>query len=173
MTLFVVDVETDGPAPGLYSMISFGAVVFGEKLDRTFYGKLRPISEQWMPERLAVSGHSREETLGFPDPEEVMHAFADWVGTHTRSGTRSVFVSDNNGFDFAFVNYYLWRFVGENVFGHSSRNMSDLYRGMQKCMKSSFRHLVDTTHDHHPVHDAIGHAEALRKMRNMGLRLSL
>ena len=45
MAIFVVDVETDGPIPGDYSMISFGVVLLDEKLETTFYGQLKPISD--------------------------------------------------------------------------------------------------------------------------------
>lgn len=173
MTYFVVDVESDGPAPHLYSMVSFGAVVLDEKLDRTFYGKVRPISDLWIPEALAISGHSREETLLFPDPEITMRAFSNWVKTQTSKGTRAQLVSDNNGYDFMFVAYYLWRFTGECVFGHSSRNLSDLYRGMQRRMKSSFKGLRKRKHDHHPVNDAVGNAEAMLEMRRKGLQFQL
>ena len=68
MSYVMVDVETDGPIPADYSMICFGAVIVDESLDKRFYGQLRPISEQWIPESLKISGFSREETLGFDDP---------------------------------------------------------------------------------------------------------
>ena len=32
MSLFVVDVESDGPAPGLFSMVSFGAIRVDENM---------------------------------------------------------------------------------------------------------------------------------------------
>jgi hypothetical protein len=85
----MVDVESDGPIPGDYSMICFGAIVVEPTLERTFYGKLKPISEVWIPEALAVSGFTREETLKFDDPKTVMDEFASWIaaicgrqGTH-------------------------------------------------------------------------------------------
>ena len=81
MTYFVVDIESDGPVPGLYSMISFGAVILNRKLNRTYYGTIRPISTEWIPEALAVSGHTRDETLLFENPEVVMPAFATWDST--------------------------------------------------------------------------------------------
>src|SRR5260370_24545797 len=56
MTYVMVDVESDGPIPGDYSMVCFGAVVVDENLDRTFYARLSPISEKWVSEALAVSG---------------------------------------------------------------------------------------------------------------------
>ncbi len=49
MSYIMVDIEADGAIPGDYSMISFGAVIVDDKLDRTFYGKLKPISDKWIP----------------------------------------------------------------------------------------------------------------------------
>ena len=68
MTYIVVDVEADGPIPGDYSMVCFGAIVVEPVLARTFYGRLKPISEKWLPDALAVSGFSRAETLAFDEP---------------------------------------------------------------------------------------------------------
>lgn len=36
-------------------MVSFGAVILEPNLGRTFHGKARPISENWVPDALAVS----------------------------------------------------------------------------------------------------------------------
>jgi hypothetical protein len=43
MAYVMVDVESDGPIPGDYSMICVGAVLVQEGLQETFYGRLRPI----------------------------------------------------------------------------------------------------------------------------------
>jgi len=61
MAYIMIDIESDGPIPGDYSMISFGAVLVNNDLNETFYGRLKPISEKFIPEALAVSGHTREE----------------------------------------------------------------------------------------------------------------
>src|SRR5438046_2518984 len=52
MSYVVVDVESDGPIPVEFSMVCFGAVVFDDRLDRTFHGRTRPISDQFVPEAL-------------------------------------------------------------------------------------------------------------------------
>ena len=49
MSYFIVDVEADGPIPGRYSMVSFGAIVVEPGLQRTFYGRLHPISDELVP----------------------------------------------------------------------------------------------------------------------------
>lgn len=168
----VVDVEADGPIPGEFSMISIGAVIVEPSLERTFYGRLRPISERWIPEALAVSGHSREECVGFDDPREVMERFAAWLAEH--AGTRPMFVSDNNGFDWMFTCWYFHRFTGGCPFGFSSTNLGSLYKGLVKDFSQSFKHLRKTAHTHHPVDDARGNAEALLAMKaELGLKIGL
>lgn len=166
----MVDIESDGPIPGDYSMISFGAVIVDEALDKTFYGKLKPVSDNYIPEALAVSGHTREETMSFDEPAEVMKAFAVWIKANCAD--RPIFISDNNGFDWMFICWYFHHFTGENPFGHSSQNLGSLYKGMEKDMFKTFKYLRKTKHTHHPVDDARGNAEALLTMRNkLGLKI--
>lgn len=168
----MVDIESDGPVPGLYSMVCFGAVLVTPALDRTFYGQVRPISERWVPEALAVSGFSREQHEDFDDPQRVMQKFADWIRQH--GGRRPIFISDNNGFDWSFINYYFHRYLDGNPFGFSSQNLGSLYKGVVKDTFASFKHLRDTKHTHDPVDDARGNAEALLKLkRDLGLKISL
>jgi hypothetical protein len=157
----MVDVECDGPIPGDYSMISFGAVVVDMQLDKTFYGKLKPISENFKPDALAVSGHSREETLTFDDPKQVMTDFAVWLAD-VCEGFKPIFISDNNGFDWMFICWYFHHFTGSNPFGHTSRNLNSFYMGIHRDMSKNFAHLRKTKHTHHPVDDAKGNAEALQ-----------
>ena len=95
MTYVMVDIESDGPIPGDYSMVCFGAVIVGPGLDRTFYGQLKPISENFIPEALAVSGLSRQDCLAFPEPKQVMEQFKGWLQSNSRG--RLLFISDNNG----------------------------------------------------------------------------
>lgn len=168
----MVDVESDGPIPSDYSMVCFGAVVVEPGLERTFFGQLRPVSERFIPEALAVSGYSREETLAFPDPQTVMQGFAQWL--RELKTDRLMFVSDNNGYDWQFINWYFHHFTGRNPFGFSSTNLGSLYKGMVQDVTKNFKHLRVTRHTHHPVDDAKGNAEALLHMkREMGLRIPL
>jgi hypothetical protein len=171
MSYISCDVEADGPIPGDYSMISFGAVIVEPGFARTFYGKLRPISERWVPEALAVSGHSREETLGFDDPQIVMEQFTAWINRECPQ--RRLFISDNNGFDWQYLNWYFHHFTGKNPFGFSSSNLGSLYKGLVKDTFQTFKHLRKTKHTHHPVEDARGNAEALLAMKEMGLKIRL
>jgi len=172
MSYFMVDVEADGPIPGRYSMVSFGAIVVEPGLKRTFYGRLRPISEEFVPAALAVSKLTRDETMAFPTADVVMRQFANWIDDNTDG--RPMFISDNNGFDWQFINWYFHSFIGKNPFGHSSTNLGSLYKGLVKDMAETFKPLRRTRHTHNPVDDARGNAEALLHLRDvMGLKIEL
>ena len=172
MSVIMVDVESDGPIPGDYSMICFGAVIVEPSLEKRFYGQMRPISQAWVPEALAVSGFSREDTLAFPDPKKTMEKFAQWIDQN--SVGRPIFIADNNGFDWQYINWYFHHFLQKNPFGFSSMNLGSLYKGVVRDVFKTFKHLRKTTHTHHPVDDALVNAEALLAIKaEYGLKISL
>ena len=171
MSYFMVDIEADGPIPGDYSMIALGAVKVEDGLEQGFLGYCRPISQQFVPEALAVSGFTREETEAFAEPQQLLLDFEAWIITHNRG--RATFISDNNGFDWMFVCWYFHRFLGRNPFGHSSQNLGSLYKGFVKDSFQNFKHLRQTPHTHNPLDDARGNAEALLALKAQGLKLSL
>ena len=173
MSYVMVDVETDGEVPGDSSMVALGAVFVRPGLADTFRGLLSPVSSHWSDEALRVSGHTRQETLLFPQPEVTMREFEEWLLAHN-SGKRVMFVSDNNGFDFMFVCWYSWHFLGRCCFGHSSTNLGSLYKGLVKDTTKNFKHLRRTPHTHDPLDDARGNAEALLTKRDeLGLNIIL
>lgn len=165
MSKFIVDVESDGPAPGegLFSMVSFGVVEFTRSgAGRTFYGEVAPISDRFIPDALATSGFSREKHLSFEKPAVVMPRFLEWLKEVNGPG-RAVFVSDNPAFDWSFMNWYLWSYCDCNPFGHSARRIGDFHAGMVRDFDApqTWKKLRRTKHTHHPVDDAKGNAEAL------------
>jgi hypothetical protein len=174
MSYIVVDVESDGPIPHKYSMVCFGAVLVEPGLGRSFYGQVKPISGEWIPEALAISGFTREQHEGFADPAEVMRSFDDWLDEN--SSGRPIFISDNPAFDWQWINYYFHFFIGKNPFGFSGRRIGDLYCGMKMdaSLNNEWKKLHRlTVHDHDPVNDARGNAEALLKMKELGLKIGL
>lgn len=168
MKLVVVDVESDGPIPGDYSMIAFAAVIVTPKLDLTFQAKLKPISDKFFPESLAISGFSREETSRFSDPIGVMLEFEKWILEN--ASAKPVFISDNNGYDWMFVCWYFWKFLDRNPFGYSSRRISDLVCGMEKNLYAPWKHRRKTLATHNPLDDAKGNAEVLLDLASNGVK---
>jgi len=171
MSYVVVDCESDGPIPGKYSLVSFGAVIVEKSLTKTFYAETKPISDIWIPEALAISGFTREQHLAFPEPKEAMIRFKKWLQENSKG--HPVFISDNNGYDWIFICWYFHTYLGENPFGYSSQNIGSIYKGMVKDTSKNFKHLRKTKHSHHPVDDCIGNAEALLEMQKMGLKIRL
>jgi hypothetical protein len=159
MSLFMVDIESDGPAAGLHSMVCFGAVKVDRQLDQRFKGFCAPISKIYIPEALAVSGYTREQHEAFAQPSETMHNFVAWL--RERNEGKMVLVSDNPAFDWSFINYYCHAFCGENPFGHSARRVGDFCAGLKGRWEATrdYRDLATTPHTHDPIDDAVGHAE--------------
>ena len=162
-----VDVETDGPFKDMYSMIELGAVMV-ETVDGilcisdTFHCRLFPITPNFIEEAMEVSNTTRAAAMKYPAPSDGMRSFDRWLSQHQgNSTTRLQFVSDNAGFDWQFVNYYMWRYLGANRFGHSSLSLTSFYKGYAHNMRASFKHLRKTPHTHNSLDDARGNGEAL------------
>jgi hypothetical protein len=160
----VVDVEADGPCPGLYSMVCFGAVCV-EDHDRVFYAQTSPISTNYIKEALSVSGFTREEHVFFPDSLKAISDFGVWLEyiITLRNSKRVYFWSDNPAFDWQFINYYFHLHQLVNPFGYSARRIGDLYAGLTGKVfdSTSWKRKRKTKHTHHPVDDAKGNAEVL------------
>ena len=173
MSYIVCDCECDGEIPYKYSMVCFGAVIVDDKLDKTFYGQTKPISDIWIPEALAISGFSREEHEKFDEPKDVMCEFANWLKVN--SNGKPTFISDNPAFDFSWINFYFHMYYGSNPFGFSARRIGDLYCGLMKDAGKNQewkRKYRITEHLHHPVSDSLGNAEALLAFRDkLGLKI--
>lgn len=171
MSYIVVDVESDGPIIGNHSMVCFGAVHVDKQglLNNTFYGKLAPISSVYVKDALAVSGFTRKEHEKFDDPSITMQDFEVWL----RQFNNPTLISDNNGYDASWINYYFHRFVGNNPFGWSSRRLGDLFCGYYNDAKYQWKKHRITKHTHNPVDDAKGNAEALLYLINQGFKMKL
>ena len=173
---FSVDVEADGPIPGPYSMVSFGAAVAGVRdgaftpLDpsrTTFYRELRPISDDFDPGALAVSGLERQSLLtDGTDPKVAMIDFVAWV-TQESGRARPVVVAYPACYDWMFLYWYLQRFTGSSPFGHSGcLDMKTLYAtkagvpltgATKRTMPRGL--LSRRKHTHHALDDAIEQGE--------------
>jgi len=179
LSLYAVDIEADGPAPGLYSMLSIGIVAVRPGLDQTFYAELAPVSDRWIPEAMEVNDLDRERLKveglnGYQAMAQLRSFVAD------TSNGKAVFVSDNPGFDYGFVNYYCWAFPPPapaseaNPFGHSARRIGDIWSGLQGDMFNSggWRDPCRTAHTHNALDDAKGFAEALLELPANGWKAS-
>ncbi len=166
--LLSIDVEASGPAPLHGDMISFAAVIIEEGLGRSFAsGNMRPECEHYHPEAYAAIGMTREEHLAAPySIRERILAFADWLEGLRQPRRRYIMVSDNPGFDFQWMNFELMNHVGQQLLGHSARRIGDVWSGLRKrpLETVTWRRYRITPHDHDPLNDAMGNAEAWLEM---------
>ena len=169
-TYISVDVETAGPNPREYSLLSIGACTL-EQPRHTFYIELQPVNDRATAEALTISGLSMEALRqdGVP-PADAMSLFARWVG-EVRANSRAVFVAFNAPFDWMFVNDYFYRFLGHNPFGHSALDIKALYMGLTRSrwhetsMRQVSARYLDHRHlKHHALHDALDQAEIMVKI---------
>jgi hypothetical protein len=178
-----VDIEADGPIPGPYSMLSFGLAVAGAfdgeeyrpaaPEGQTFYRELRPISEQFDPEALAVSGLDRERlSEEGADPVDAMTAAATWVGS-VRGRSRPVLVGYPLVFDWLFIYWYFERFCPSgSPFGFSGGiDMKTMYLVKARttiggATKSRMppEVLSRRVHTHNALEDAIEQAEMFNRL---------
>lgn len=172
------DVETDGPIPGPYSMLSFGLAVVGSydgarfrrcpSGERTFYRELRPISDQFQDEALAVNGLDRDALLeGGAAPEHAMEDAARWVREQTGEH-QAVLVAYPVAFDWSFLYWYFERFAPSgSPFGFSScLDIRTLYQAAagtvhgesgQSAMPAALRPAAP--HTHNALDDAVEQGE--------------
>lgn len=171
-TFISIDVETAGPIPGEYSMLSIGACLVTDP-SVTFACEIKPINENVDPAALAVSGLSlvalRQSGL---EPEAAMLGFQKWIDS--TAGANPVFVGFNAPFDWSFVNYYFHRFTGTNPFGFTALDIKALWMGATGCSWADTRssriaeRLKPKLHgDHDALHDAQYQAELFQLIRAM------
>jgi DNA polymerase III epsilon subunit-like protein len=124
-----VDVETAGPHPAEYALLSIGAVVVDDPA-QSFYIELQPDRNIITDESLSIHKLALDVLAkrGTP-PKQAMEKFAAWVQQQA-AGRSPIFVAFNAAFDWMFVNDYLHRYTGDNPFGHRALDMKALFMGL-------------------------------------------
>jgi hypothetical protein len=110
---FSADVETDGPIPGPFSMLSFALVYAGSfdgrRFERptnytdSFYRELRPISDEFQAEALQVNGLNRDRlVIEGATPSQAMTEASRWV-RRVAGQAKPVLVAYPLSFDWAWL----------------------------------------------------------------------
>ncbi len=168
-TFICVDVETAGPIPGKYAMLSIGACLVYD-ITNTFYAELIPDRDDFQPEALAISGLDMEKLRQEGvSPANAMRNFAQWIQSACPEGSRAVFVALNAPFDWSFVNDYFHRYLGYNPFGHSALDIKAYFMGQtgvdwsQTSMKHLSSHFLENIRlTHNALRDAQDQAEIFK-----------
>jgi len=180
---FSADIETDGPIPGPFSLLSFALVVAGHHDGREFhrplgpevcfYREVRPISDQFDPQAMAINLLDRDRlTREGIDPSVAMTDAAAWVQRHSGAG-KPILVAFPLSFDWTWLYWYFVRFSKTgSPFGHSScfdiktafavkarRSISDAARSK---LPAGLR--AESPHTHNALDDAREQAEVFARI---------
>ena len=166
-----IDVETAGPVPSQYAMLSIGACTLGEPRQK-FYVELKPDKDNFLSEAIEISNLSMEKLAGEGvEPKIAMQSFTDWLMEVVPAGQRPLFVAFNAPFDWMFVNEYFFNYLGHNPFGHAALDIKSYFMGQEGVPWSQTgmwnlgeRFLNRRQLSHHALQDAIDQAEIFEKM---------
>ena len=175
---FSADVETDGPIPGPFSILSFAIVYAGSfdgarferphNYDRTIYKELKPISDNFQEEALRVNGLDRRRlSLEGESPEKAMTDACRWVKSNA-GRARPVLVAYPLSFDWTWLYWYFIRFSADgSPFDYSQcfdiktalavKAAIPISAAGRSRLHSSL--LSKHPHTHHALDDAIAQAE--------------
>jgi ribonuclease T len=173
-----VDVETAGPIPGEFSMLSIGACLVADPTV-TFECQLKPINDNADQAALEVTGLSLERLYETgQDSQAAMTSFAAWIVASTGTKSTPVFVGFNAPFDWSFINYYFHRFTGANPFGFTALDIKALWMGATggswsdtRSSRIAERLKPALRGDHNALHDALYQAELFRLITSEPLPL--
>jgi DNA polymerase III epsilon subunit-like protein len=168
-----VDIETAGPNPSSYSLLTIGACTLEER-SQTFYIELKPFNNKITPEAYAIHHLDMKHLYehGSP-PLEAMTRFEEWVQSVVPENMSPVFLSFNAPFDWMFVCDYFQRYLGRNPFGHSALDIKAFFMGKTGVPWSettiehvSERYINNRGLTHHALRDALDQAEIFQKIQD-------
>lgn len=160
------DIETDGPIPGTYSLLSFGSAAYldDKTLVDTFTVNLKRLpnaSEDaktmaWWKKNPKAWNLCRQNQQ---DPESGMIDYLNWL---KKLDGKPVFVGYPAAFDFMFIYWYLITFTKESPFSFSAIDIKTmamvlLNRDYRSSTKENMpKEWFDNfSHSHIPLEDAI------------------
>src|ERR1700690_2891389 len=106
----MIDIETSGPVYGRHSMTELGAAVGSRTsgvIDR-FEALIKPIGDEVKTSR---DSFARAKLSGI-EPADAMRRFAEWAQKY-----QGTFVARPAAFDWPWIVYYAWTYLGDNPFG--------------------------------------------------------
>jgi hypothetical protein len=160
------DVETDGPIPGIYSMLSFASAAYlpNKQLLGTFSANLNTLPDAVSHPKTMEWWKTQPEAwiacrTDLQIPGIAMQNYLEWLKSLPG---KLVFVGYPVAFDFMFMYWYLIRFTGKSPFSHSALDIKTYAMAMLKTpyresTKGNMpkRWFDDLPHSHLALDDAI------------------
>lgn len=184
MVYLSIDVEASGPHPGLFSLVSVGAVPVLRRKDvwsvdegQSFYVELQPLEgagEQGEATRVHGLTSDYLHANGLP-PLEAMQRFDAYVKS---VGARTVAAAWPSSFDAPYVGWYCQRFLGYNPLGHSAFDIASYAMGLLRCSRADLKKEMrragiaapPNPNQHNALADAVEQGHLLAQLLNFAAR---
>lgn len=184
MVYLSLDVEASGPFPGLFSLVSIGAVVVrsdkdgrwwvDEELD--FYEELKPLDgADELEAATNIHGLTRDYLIEKGrDPGAVMEDFSLYFKGLQKRFKKVVPAAWPSSFDSPYVGWYLQYFTGDNVIGWSAFDIPSFGMGLFCCHRNALRNLMKKAgiefgknpNLHNALADAVEQGQTLANLLN-------
>ena len=134
----MVDIETSGPHIGTHSMTELGAVA-GSLQEGTigrFEALIKPIGTKAVASK---DSFEKAKAKGLP-PKEAMKRFAAWSAPYLKK--KALFIARPAAFDWPWIVWYTWTYLGENPFGFKSVCASSWFQAKGKTFQVDLPHIA-------------------------------
>lgn len=134
----MIDIETSGPIIGRHSMCELGAVVGsrGKGIIDSFEALIAPISDEVITSQ---DSFDKAKASGAA-PAAAMTRFAAWCKPH--QDKRCTFIARPSCFDWPWIVWYAWTYLGENPFGFRALCASSWFEGRGKKFNVELPHVA-------------------------------
>lgn len=134
----MVDIETSGPHIGTHSMTELGAAAGSVKdgVVGTFEALVKPIGTKAVASRDSFEKAKKDGE----DPKAAMKRFAAWSAPLLKK--KALFVARPAAFDWPWIVWYAWTFLGENPFGFKSVCASSWFQAKGKKFEVELPHVA-------------------------------
>lgn len=163
------DVESDGPLPGVNSMLSFGSAAFlaDKTLVSTFSANLVAL-EGAVPDPETMTWWQGQQEAFFKTRQSMLQpsvALPQYVAWLKSLPGKPVFVGYPAGYDFLFIYWYLIRFAGESPFSFSALDIRTFAMATLKCdwQRATKKHMPSQWFDEGRPHTHVALDDAIEQ----------
>ncbi|MGE0496066.1 MAG: hypothetical protein AB7S38_43075 [Vulcanimicrobiota bacterium] len=183
MIYLSIDIEASGPFPGLFSLVSIGAVPVLRKKncwevdeEQTYYAELKPLEDAGeLPAATNIHGLTEEYLLEHGrEPGPTMREFAQYFNDLTRRYKKVVPAAWPSSFDSPFIGWYMQYFLGQNPLGWSAFDIPSYGMGLFRCGRPALRNQMKKAgieagknpNPHNALADAVEQGQTLAQLLN-------
>ncbi|MBI3925742.1 MAG: hypothetical protein HY319_09395 [Armatimonadetes bacterium] len=183
MIYLSIDVEASGPFPGLFSLVSIGAVplllskrVWSVDHEHSFYQELRllegaAVMKKAMEIHKLSRAHLEENGLEAPEAMQRFETYFLELKHRHRKITPAAWPSS---FDAPYVGWYCQRFLGRNPLGWGAFDIPSYAMGLFRCNRQELRRAMKqagivepaNSDPHNALADAVQQGELLCRLLN-------